>query len=146
MRKLGELPEDLNKQLQDLGPPPPWWDTSRSSQPSESTTVLIDIFPFLASADKFEMNKLNYLKNEYAVSPRVRRYTKVFPLSPFFRSDRAKFGYGGLGDGLPMGNLSLDSMLIGLIAGAYGYKKTKNLMYTGICAASAALISNLVIQ
>lgn len=143
---LSELPEDLNRQYIPMGPPPNFYSARPSKPPvCEPSTVLVDIFPFLSSVDKSQLDSLKYERNEYnpQIPPVVRRYTNVEPLSPFFRSDRAKYGYGGLAD------VSDTVPWCGIAAGITGfinYRKTKDVKSAAICALGAALITKLAIK
>lgn len=98
---FSELPGDLNVTDETLGPPPAWF------RPEEKTKYwgLPYYFPFLSGlGDKeaeVEVNPVEALENlkfkqemPKKIPSAAFRYTNIDPLSPMFRSDRARYGYG----------------------------------------------------
>jgi len=90
--RLSELPTDLRQQDQTPGLPPIWSDLDLLSRSGAKLSCNLET-----------LRKLKNLPSRpgtiECATPSsipwvVRKYTKVSPLSPFFRQDIPKFGFG----------------------------------------------------
>lgn len=125
---FAELPSDLEDMDDTLGPPPSWFSTfysGGSAAPSNPYTQ-----GFLGLGDRegeIEVNpieqlqELKYKQEMLKRIPKVaRRYTNIDPVSPMFRTNKPKFGYGNWGP-LKKNNL----LVIAAIVGLFWFLKTQ---------------------
>lgn len=123
MRSFSDLPSDLNDQLETGLPPPFWFPVTgvitTAINPAffhgaDPTTVINSMTPgrpinwasqFGDREEETEVDPIEILDslklNQEMLStiPAVaNRYTEIDPISPMFRANRPKYGYGGLGE------------------------------------------------
>lgn len=99
---LGDLPTDLREMGKTMGPPPPWFTPFYSSQAEAELFSNRDyIFGGTNMSPKQGINLIEELKFNQEMPSKIpavaRRYTEIEPLSPFFRENRRKYGYGDWG-------------------------------------------------
>jgi hypothetical protein len=94
----GELPTDLNLQDDTIGPPPAFFRSSGvffyglGNLEKNSITI-----PTMKPNPARIINRLKYNQEMPIAIPRVAtRYTEIEPLSPMFRADIPKYGFGDL--------------------------------------------------
>ena len=143
---FGELPSDLTDIDESLGPPPAWFRPESGITTPEQASAAYYSYPgayyssggFSGLGDKegeIEVNPVEEIKNlmfkqemNKKIPVEARRYTSIDHLSPIFRSNRAKFGYGGLGS-LGEGSSSFGTatfLAIGLANAYHGYKRNND--------------------
>lgn len=138
--RFSELPSDLDDQLQTLGPPPAWFPVTgvltttidpsnlrwyspqfNGADPSGSiVSTSLDPYNQYGDAEEIEVNPIEVLaelrQNQEMPNdiPMIaNRYTVIDPLSPMFRADRPKYGYGEF---TPSDTKVLIKLLIGAAA------------------------------
>lgn len=144
-----ELPSDLRVMDRTLPEPPNWYvDQQRVSQAS-----LLNLFPFLRmqtgrlgereeeSEGSSELNNLKYknLEMNKEIPSVAGRYTSLDPFSPFFRTDRAEYGYGNYGDATTISLVSL-AALSSVICAYHGYKRSHSITTTAGWAITGLLL------
>lgn len=93
----GELPSDLDKITETMGPPPPWYDSLQRLIPGSGYQFygLGDREGEVEVNPREELEELKYNQEmDKDIPTEASRYTTVDPLSPMFRGSRAKYGYG----------------------------------------------------
>ena len=119
-RRLGELPSDLDLVTDSVGPPPAWF---RPEEKQPKYWGLPYYFPFLGDREaEIEVNPIEKLedikfrqempKNIPAVA---YRYTDIKPISPMFRPNRAKYGYGDTEASSKLSIVGIAAIIIGLL-------------------------------
>ena len=106
-----------------LGPPPSWFSTFYSSGSPITGQASGSPYSFYGLGDREEelevnpieqLQELKYKQEMLNRIPKVaRRYTTIDPVSPMFRTNRPKFGYGAWAP-LKKNNLLVIAALIGL--------------------------------
>lgn len=98
MYVYGELPSDLTDIDETLGPPPAWFTTVSAPVMSPYGYPM---YQFGDRPEEAEVNpveqlqKLKYDQEKNKNIPKIAsRYTSIDPLSPLFRDDKAKYGFG----------------------------------------------------
>jgi len=101
MRRFGELPSDLRKQDHSVGPPPAWWTPQGVSLPSiyptRQTYPAFHGYEMNGSAEQAEtyfaqFNKTLSINSQ--IPAVAAKYTKIDKMSPLFRNDISKSGFG----------------------------------------------------
>lgn len=98
----GDLPSDVTRQDETLGPPPPWWGYSRtlSVDPTQLWYYPQGTSAFFGDHDFDPVQKMRLLKRKQEWDKRipkvVDRYTTINPMSPLFRNKKKHYGYGNL--------------------------------------------------
>lgn len=103
-RCYGELPEDLRVSDESLGPPPAWYNQLITPQPLNPMFIPYYVMSGLGDREtEVEVNPVEYIQELKAnvempknIPLVANRYTDINPLSPFFRRDIPKYGFGSL--------------------------------------------------
>jgi len=121
---FADLPSDLEEMGTTLGPPPSWFSTFYSS-PDVYTGQAPGYYSqgFYGLGDREEeievnpveqLQELKYKQEMLKRIPKVAaRYTTINPLSPMFRTNRPKFGYGSW-ETLNKNKVLMIAVLVGL--------------------------------
>lgn len=92
---IGELPQDIYKQDETLGPPPRWFNRKLWRWPGMmSTSYPFHFFSGLGGSDLVKKLTSNP-ELPRGVPAVAARYTSIDPVSPLFRKDLSKYGFGG---------------------------------------------------
>lgn len=94
-RRFGELPGDLDTQDDTLGPPPPWFQMIKPF-------INLSGYKHLGDREReAEVNPVEHLQElkfsqemNKEIPTQASRYTGIDPISPFFRTETQKFGFG----------------------------------------------------
>ncbi len=135
MQRFGELPSDLRKQDHSVGPPPAWWSPYGVRIPPVYPTQ--NTYPSFNGLHGYELNG-NAIEAKRAEKyfslfektlkinkniPKVAaKYTSIAPMSPLFRNDISKSGFGDL-DTLNQYALKGLALIGAFVVGRWAIKK-----------------------
>lgn len=146
----GELPSDLNTQDDSLGPPPSWFRPESGVTTPEQAAASWYSYPYAYYARTGTLGRLGDREQEIEVNPmeelralkfnqelnkkipvQANRYTKIDPLSPLFRDEKAKFGYGSytLGEVGESTLMRLVLMAMTISNFYHGYKRNSSALW-----------------
>lgn len=142
---FNELPGDLNVQDETLGPPPSWYamDTVMHDPAAylpyylrpgfyQQTMGSYETYSFGDREEEIQVNPVEQLQNlkyQQEMSKKIPkeagRYTGVDPLSPMFREDKAKFGFGNM-DGIGGTTHVTLSTISAALSAYHGYRRNNS--------------------
>jgi len=100
---FGELPSDLEEQSESMGPPPPWFKLNWAANAFQpyAGQYSTQFYGLGERTEEVEVNPLEELQDlkfnqemDLHIPTIANRYTEIDPLSPLFRTHRAKYGFG----------------------------------------------------